>query len=91
MERPGSRAAGTVGIIVAAALAIPVVTRVFALFKPMAEKQVPTDQLRMVIFAVCLIVIMLLRPQGIFAHHEFSWTWVQKLFGKRLPNPEVAA
>jgi hypothetical protein len=44
-----------------------------------------------VIFAVSLIVIMLLRPQGIFAHHEFSWTWVKKLFGKtQLANPEVS-
>jgi branched-chain amino acid transport system permease protein len=79
------------GFIVAGLIALPLFSAVFRLFKPLAEKQVPTDQLRMVIFAVCLIVIMLVRPQGIFAHHEFSWTWVQRLFGKRsLPTPEVS-
>lgn len=32
-------------------------------------------ELRMVIFAATLITVMLLRPQGILAHHEFSWNW----------------
>jgi len=36
----------------------------------------------MVIFAITLIVLMLLRPQGVFAHHEFSWDWVGRIFGK---------
>jgi branched-chain amino acid transport system permease protein len=53
-------------------------------------KQIEAGQLRMVIFAVTLIVLMLLRPQGVFAHHEFSWTWVKKLFGGKGPNTEVA-
>lgn len=39
--------------------------------------------LRMVIFSATLIILMLLRPQGILAHHEFSWDWVSKLFGRR--------
>jgi branched-chain amino acid transport system permease protein len=43
----------------------------------------------MLIFAVALIVIMLLRPQGIFAHHEFSWSWVRRLFTRR-PVPQTA-
>ncbi|HVT13060.1 MAG TPA: branched-chain amino acid ABC transporter permease [Fimbriimonadaceae bacterium] len=50
---------------------------------------IEAGQLRMPIFAVTLIVLMLLRPQGIFGHHEFSWTWLQKLFlGKRAPKSE---
>ena len=28
-------------------------------------------------------------PQGIFAHHEFSWSWVKKLF-KRGDVPQTA-
>ncbi len=47
------------------------------------DKQIVIDQLRMVIFAVTLIVLMLLRPQGVFAHHEFSWNLLAKLFGKK--------
>ncbi|HWA83858.1 MAG TPA: branched-chain amino acid ABC transporter permease [Fimbriimonadaceae bacterium] len=58
---------------------------------------IEAGQLRMPIFAITLIVLMLLRPQGIFGHHEFSWTWLQKLFlGKKTPKgkdptPAVAA
>jgi branched-chain amino acid transport system permease protein len=81
-----------IGFIVGGGVALPMISALLHVYKPLAEKQVPTDQLRMVIFAVCLIVIMLVRPQGIFAHHEFSWTWVKKLFGGgNLPTPEVAA
>jgi len=36
-------------------------------------------KLRMVVFAVTLIVLMLLRPQGIFGKSEFSWDWVRRL------------
>jgi branched-chain amino acid transport system permease protein len=55
----------------------------------LAAKLIPVDQVRMLIFAVALIVIMLLRPQGIFAHHEFSWSWVRRLFTRR-PVPQTA-
>lgn len=41
-------------------------------------QQFEAQRLRMVIFAVALIVAMLLRPQGIFAHHEFSWDWLRR-------------
>ena len=47
---------------------------------------------RMPVLAITLVVLMLLRPQGIFGHHEFSWSWVRKLFGKRpVPESEVAS
>jgi len=47
------------------------------------DAKVEVGQLRMVIFAMTLIVLMLLRPQGVFAHHEFSWHWVAKLLKKK--------
>ena len=49
------------------------------------------SKLRMVIFAASLIILMLLRPQGVFAHHEFSWTWVGRLLGKKGPNTAVSS
>jgi branched-chain amino acid transport system permease protein len=39
------------------------------------------SQLRMVIFAGTLIIVMLLKPQGILGHHEFSWDWLKKTLG----------
>ena len=40
---------------------------------------IEASKLRMIIFAGTLIIVMLLRPQGMLAHHEFSWTWVKKV------------
>jgi branched-chain amino acid transport system permease protein len=57
----------------------------------LAQKPIETGQLRMVIFAVTLIVLMLLRPQGIFAHHEYSWSWVKRLFGQKAPDKGISA
>lgn len=49
-------------------------------------------KLRFVILAATLVILMLLRPQGVFAHHEFSWSWVKKVFGKRrVPQTAVSS
>jgi branched-chain amino acid transport system permease protein len=79
-----------VGVIVAALLFSYVGGMLLSKIPALAE-QVEGIKLRLVVFAVTLIVLMLLRPQGIFGHHEFSWSWVQRLFGKRTPQTEVAA
>jgi len=87
----GTRVAAYFGSVV---VAVPIffIARVgIHLIPTMATTQVQAGQLRMVIFAVSLIAIMLIRPQGIFAHHEFSWTWVRKLFGKPGVPTEIAA
>lgn len=47
----------------------------FKQFQGLVELNYDVAQLRMVIFAATLISVMLLRPQGILAHHEFSWDW----------------
>jgi branched-chain amino acid transport system permease protein len=57
----------------------------------LATVSIEGSKLRMVIFAVTLIILMLLRPQGVFAHHEFSWSWVKKLLGKKAPTTAVSA
>ncbi len=87
---PVKRTGLNLSVIVAAIIVAPLIARVLHVVKPLADLQIPTEQLRMVIFAVSLVVIMLLRPQGIFAHHEFSWSWVKKLIGGAGPKAEVA-
>jgi hypothetical protein len=49
----------------------------------LAAMQVEAGQLRMVIFAVTLIVLMLIRPQGVLAHHEFSWSFLLRMLGRK--------
>ena len=34
--------------------------------------------LRMVIYALLLILFMIFRPQGLFGRREFSWTWLRR-------------
>lgn len=49
------------------------------------------NDLRWVFFAVALVVTMLIRSQGIFGHHEFSWDFVSKLFGGKHRETAVSA
>ncbi|MBS1702151.1 MAG: branched-chain amino acid ABC transporter permease [Armatimonadetes bacterium] len=59
---------------------------------PALQHMINGASFRMPALAVTLVVLMLLRPQGVFAHHEFSWSWVQKLLGRKsVPETEVAA
>ncbi|HWD42039.1 MAG TPA: branched-chain amino acid ABC transporter permease [Fimbriimonas sp.] len=84
---PQSRGLIYVGLVAAGVVFVPILNLVLSTIKPLAEKHIPTDQLRMVIFAVALIVIMLLRPQGLLGHHEFSWSMFG---GSNRGKPEVA-
>lgn len=79
-----------VGAVVIAIIARFASAYLLHMIPVMANKQIPIDQVRMVVFAVALIVIMLLRPQGIFAHHEFSWSWVKHLFKRDAEVPHTA-
>jgi len=59
---------------------------------PALSQVIEGSKLRLVVFAVTLVILMLLRPQGMFAHHEFSWSFVKKLLGKKnIPNTAVSA
>lgn len=57
---------------------------------PKLHTTVEGSKLRLVLLAVTLVVLMLIRPQGVFAHHEFSWSWVERLLGKKSPKTEIA-
>jgi branched-chain amino acid transport system permease protein len=86
------RAALIVGSIVAGLVLKFILTAPLSSVPKLAVANIEASQLRMVIFAVTLIVLMLLRPQGIFAHHELSWSWIRKLFGSnQVKETEVAA
>ena len=51
----------------------------FSMVPGIREATTDGNRLRMVIFAGTLIILMLLRPQGIFGHHEFSWDWLRRV------------
>lgn len=84
------RTAYNIGIIVGAIVLAEILAAILGNLGPF-KGTVEGAKLRLVVSALVLIVLMLVRPQGIFAHHEFSWSWVGKLLGKRTPTKEVAA
>ncbi len=79
---PQKRLGIYLGAIALAFVAKLAVQAGLARFPSLNQATIEAGQLRMVIFAVTLVVVMLLRPQGVFAHHEFSWTWVKKIFSR---------
>ncbi|HZH98081.1 MAG TPA: branched-chain amino acid ABC transporter permease, partial [Fimbriimonadaceae bacterium] len=85
------RAGLYVASLIAGGVAFVVTNPLLNKIPGLAAKQVEAGQLRMVIFAITLIILMLIRPQGVFAHHEFSWSWVKKLLGKKHDETAVAA
>jgi branched-chain amino acid transport system permease protein len=71
------------GTLLAGAIVAWLFSLAFGLIPQIAALKFDVNMLRMVIFALTLIVLMLLRPQGIFGHHEFSWRWLGGLLGRR--------
>lgn len=69
-----------VGCIFGAVLAQVILGFALGQIAPLATSSFEAAKLRMVIFAGTLVILMLLRPQGVLAHHEFSWTFVRRLF-----------
>lgn len=87
LKRLGLNLGAIVGGIVVSFIAMKILH-----FIPGLRSQVNGQLFRMPVLAITLVVLMLLRPQGIFGHHEFSWSWVQKILGKKpVPEVEVAA
>ena len=82
------------GSIVGSVIVYYILSAVLSRFQVLSGTRFEADRLRMVIFAGTLIILMLIRPQGIFAHHEFSWSWVKKILhlgGGKKPSTAVAA
>jgi branched-chain amino acid transport system permease protein len=71
------------GVTIGAVVAVFIVSPIVGLIPAVAKGTVDGLQLRIPIFAITLIVLMLLRPQGIFAHHEFSWDWVRSVLSRK--------
>ncbi|MGE3127724.1 MAG: branched-chain amino acid ABC transporter permease [Fimbriimonadaceae bacterium] len=69
---------GNVGALVIAGLVVFIGTKLLSSVPFLLEKRYTMAELRMAIFALVLIALMLLRPQGIMAHHEFSWDGIGK-------------
>lgn len=84
------RAAAVIGAIFCAYLAQLALSGLLGNVPFLSASSFEAAKLRMVIFAATLIILMMVRPQGVFGHHEFSWDWVMRLF-KRRPAQEATS
>lgn len=71
------------GVVGASVVGFLVLQAMFSAVPALRSATYESDKLRMVIFAGTLIVIMLLRPQGILAHRELSWGTLKGWFGRQ--------
>lgn len=82
--------AGAYGIAIIAGFVLQwVLGKAFGTITALTNLEYEVSKLRMIIFAGTLIVVMLLRPQGILADHELSWTWIKSLVARK-PKVGVA-
>ena len=79
------------GVVLGAVLGTMLLAGLLSFVPFLAAKTWPASSLRMVLLAISLIVLMLLRPQGMLSHHEFSWAFVRRLWGNRGPTKRQQA
>jgi branched-chain amino acid transport system permease protein len=78
-----TRAISIASVIVLAVFVKLGLTAFLSNISKLHEQTYEGNQLRMVIFAGTLIIVMLFRPQGMLGHFEFSWEWVSSIFRKK--------
>lgn len=76
--------------LIAFGVALVLILRPLLSQVPAFGGNVEGSKLRFVVFSVTLVILMLLRPQGIFAHHELSWSWIKKVILRRKDVPRTA-
>lgn len=75
----GGAAVRYVGAVIGAIVLTVVLGLIFKAIPQVAvAPAIEAAKLRMVIFAVTLIVLMLLRPQGVLGHYELTWSLFKK-------------
>lgn len=81
-----------VGVVVAIKFPISALLHKISLIEDNLGKTTYTpSDLRWALFAISLIVVMIVRPQGILGHHEWSWSALGKMFGAKTPSKEISA
>ena len=73
---------GGTGSITGAALAAVVLTLLPELLKPVKDQIHFTDEFRQVIYALILVLMMILRPTGVFGTGELSLTGLRRWLGR---------
>ena len=86
-----SRGYKVLGVIVGSMLTGVVLGKIIELVPALGKIQYDGNKMRFVIMAVALLVVMLLRPQGVMGHHEFSWDWAKRVFTRKQAAPEASS
>ena len=85
----GRRGLITAGAVIGSMLAGALLGAALNMIPALADVVYEANKIRWMILAVTLLVVMLVRPQGVMAHHEFSWDWVKKVLSSKRSVVEV--
>ncbi|MBS1706423.1 MAG: branched-chain amino acid ABC transporter permease [Armatimonadetes bacterium] len=73
VHTPSTRRIAYPGAIIGSIILTVVLSKVLAFIPTLANASTDGSRIRLVIFAVTLVVLMLVRPQGLLGHREFGW------------------
>ncbi len=79
---------GGSGSITGSVLAAVVLTALPELLKPVQSQFHLSDAYRQVIYAIMLVIMMLLRPEGVFGRGELGWKWKKKKHSEPMQSSE---
>lgn len=86
----GPQAMAYAGAVVLPLTLATAIGKILERFTILGDKVYESADIRLMILAVVLLVVMLIRPTGLLGHHEFSWDGVRRLFKGRASHQEAA-
>jgi branched-chain amino acid transport system permease protein len=85
----GMLVAGLLGVVVLQPAVSTLLHAIPFVEENLKETMYSPSNLRMAVFAVSLVIVMLVRPQGLLGHHEFSWSFLGKSLGMKTKETAI--
>lgn len=85
----GMLVAGLLGAVVLQPAAAALLHAIPFVEENLKDTMYSPSNLRMAVFAVSLVIVMLVRPQGLMGHHEFSWSFLGKSLGMKTKETAI--
>ncbi len=85
----GMLVAGFLGVVILQPVVGAVLHSIPFVESNLKETMYSPSNLRMAVFAVSLVIVMLVRPQGLMGHHEFSWSFLGKSMGMKTKETAI--
>lgn len=85
----GMLVAGLLGVVILQPAGAALLHSIPFVEESLKDTMYSPSNLRMAVFAVSLVIVMLVRPQGLLGHHEFSWSFLGKSLGMKTKETAI--